>query len=146
MGTEVDEMGPVDYLLVEFPHGHSTFGAGLAAELRRLCHEGLIQVLDVVIIQKGNDGTVEGFEVDDLDVDIDGPLYDDIAELLSPEDVQRLAAAMEPGTVAGVVVWENVWAAPLAAVARHAGAQLIASGRIPLDDLASALRTGEECG
>lgn len=142
--VDIDEMGPVDYLMVEFPRGRSTFTGELAAELARLAHEGLIRVLDLLVIQKATDGSVEGFEVEDLDTDEIRSLEKDLAELLAAEDVDHLAAAMEPGSVAGVVVWENLWAAPFASAARRAGGQLIASGRIPIQAIAASLEMDEE--
>lgn len=141
---DVDEMGPVDYLVVEFPAGASTFSGELAAELARLSHEGLIRVLDLLIIQKAADGSIEGFEIEDFDMDPIRALESELADILAAEDIDNLAAAMEPGSVAGVVVWENLWAAPFAAAARRAGGQLIASGRIPIQAIAASIQTEEE--
>jgi hypothetical protein len=141
--VDVDEMGPVDYLVVEFPRGHSTFTGEIAAELNRLSHEGLIHVLDLVVIQKGADGSVEGFEVEDLGMDEIHALEADLADLLAAEDIEHLSAVMEPGSVAGVVVWENLWAAPFASAARRAGGQLIASGRIPIQAIIASLEAEE---
>ncbi len=142
--AELDEMGPVDYLVVEFPRGRSTFTGELAEELSRLSHEGLIRVLDLLVMQKSADGTVEGFEVDDDDLDDLRSLESELAEILAARDVEHLAEAMEPGSVAGVVVWENLWAAPFASAARRAGGQLIASGRIPIQAIAASLEADEE--
>jgi hypothetical protein len=137
--ADIDEMGPVDYLVVEFPAGHSTFTGEMAAELSRLSHEGIIRILDLLVLQKAEDGSVEGFEIDDFEVDETRALEAEIAELLAVEDVENLAAAMEPGSTAGVVVWENQWAAPFASAARRAGGQLIATGRIPIQAIAASL-------
>lgn len=142
--TDLDEMGPVDYLVVEFPHGRSTFSGEVAEELSRLSHEGLIRVLDLLVMQKSTDGTVEGFEVDDDDLDDLRSLESELAEILAARDVEHLAEAMEPGSVAGVVVWENLWAAPFASAARRAGGQLIVSGRIPIQAIAASLEADEE--
>lgn len=125
----VDE-GPVDYAVVEFPHGTTTFSRDLVAELVRLSFEGLIRVVDLVVIQKASDGSVEGFEIQDLEGDEIRTLESDLDDVLSTRDVARLASAMSPGSVAGVVVWENLWAVPLVAAARHRGGQLLASGRL----------------
>lgn len=125
----VDE-GPVDYAVVEFPHGTTTFSRDLVAELVRLSFEGLIRVVDLVVIQKASDGSVEGFEIQDLEGDEIRTLESDLDDVLSTRDVARLASAMSPGSVAGVVVWENLWAVPLLAAARHRGGQLLASGRL----------------
>jgi len=137
--AEIDEMGPVDYLVVEFPAGHSTFNGEMATELSRLSDEGIIRILDLLVLQKADDGSVEGFEVDDFDMDDLRALESEIAEILAAEDVEHLAAAMEPGSVAGVVVWENLWAAPFASAARRAGGQLVATGRIPIQAIAASL-------
>lgn len=142
--TDLDEMGPVDYLVVEFPPGQSTFTGEMAGELSRLSHEGLIRVLDLLVVQKSADGTVEGFEIDDTDMGDRGSLEAEIAEILATADVEHLAAAMEPGSVAGVVVWENLWATPFASAARRAGGQLIATGRIPIQAIAASLEADEE--
>lgn len=141
---EVEEMGPVDYLVVEFPMGRSTFSGDIASELSRLSNEGVIRVLDLVIIQKDADGSVEGFEVEALDLDEAWSLEAVIAEILSATDVDDLAAAMQPGSVAGVVVWENLWAAQFASAARHTGAQLIAAGHIPVQAIAASIAADEE--
>ena len=133
------ELGLVDYLLVEFPRGHSTFGAALTAELAHLADEGLIRLLDLVIIQKAADGSVRTFEVDQLATDELHGLEDDVSAVLSAGDVERLAAAVEPGNVAGAVVWENLWSTGLGSAATDSGAQVIGSARIPLERLACAL-------
>jgi hypothetical protein len=142
--ADIDEMGPVDYLMVEFPPGRSTFTGQMATELLRLSHEGLIRVLDLLVIQKAADGSIEGFEVDDLGLDEIRTLEADLVELLAADDVVHLAAAMEPGSVAGVVVWENLWAVNFAVEARRAGGQLIASGRIPIQAIVASLQAEED--
>lgn len=142
--ADLDEMGPVDYLVVEFPQGQSTFTGEMAAELSRLSHEGLIRVLDLLVMQKSADGVVEGFEIDAAGLDDLRSLEAELAEILAAPDVEHLAAAMEPGSVAGVVVWENLWAAPFASAARRAGGQLIATGRIPLQAIAASLAADKE--
>jgi hypothetical protein len=137
---DVDEMGPVDYLVVEFPAGEANFNGEMAAELAALAESGTVRVLDLLILRKDADGAVEALEIDDLEeVDELRALETDIAEILAEEDVVHLAAAMEPGSVAGVLVWENTWAAPFASAARRAGGQLIASGRIPIQAIAASM-------
>lgn len=136
----IDEMGPVDYLVVEFPAGASNFNGEMAAALAALSDAGTIRLLDLLILQKADDGAVEAMEIDDLDgVDELRALETDIAEILAEEDVVHLAAAMEPGSVAGVLVWENTWAVPFASAARRAGGQLVASGRIPIQAIAASI-------
>ena len=131
--SELDELGPVDYLVVEFPPDVSNFSGEMAAELAALAEAGTIRLLDLLILQKDDDGEIQALEIDDLDqvpelVALEG----EIAEILAADDVVHLAAGMENGSTAGVVVWENLWAAPFASAARRAGGQLIATGRIPV--------------
>jgi hypothetical protein len=133
MTDNLDELGPVDYLVVEFPPDASNFTGEMAAELAKLADAGTIRILDILILQKDDNGDIEALEIDDLDeVSEIVHLEADIAEILAADDVAHLAAAMENGTTAGVVVWENTWAAPFASAARRAGGQLVASGRIPI--------------
>jgi Family of unknown function (DUF6325) len=142
--TEIDELGPVDYLVVEFPAGKSNFSGEMAAELAALVESGTIRVLDLLILQKAEDGTVEAMELDDLDeVDELRGLETEIAEILAAEDVAHLAEAMENGSTAGVLVWENSWAAPFASAARRAGGQLIATGRIPIQAIVASIEAEE---
>ena len=144
--TEVslDELGPVDYVVVEFPPGASNFTGEMVAELRELVGSGTIRVIDVLILTKDADGTVEATELSDV-----GELGElqaieaELAELLAEEDVEHLAAAMEPGSIAGVLVWENLWAAPFAAAARRSGGQLIADGRIPIQAIIASIEADE---
>jgi hypothetical protein len=138
--AELDELGPVDYLVIEFPAGQQNFTGEAAEELVRLAESGIIRVLDVLILVKNADGSVDAHELDDTPgADVIRALETDIAEILAAEDVALLAEAMLPGSVAGVLIWENRWAAPFAAAARRAGGQLIASGRIPIQALAASI-------
>ena len=142
--TNLDELGPIDYLVVEFPPGQSNFSGAMAAELAALVEKGVIRVLDLLILAKDADGNIEAMEIDDLDaVDEIVHLEADVAEILAADDVALLAEAMEPGTVAGVLVWENTWAAGFGAAARHSGGQLIAYGRIPIQALIASLEADE---
>jgi len=141
----LDELGPVDFVIVEFPAGKSNFTGEMAEELVRLVDAGTIRLIDVLILTKDEDGAIEAMELSDLD-DL-GPLERleaELAELLAEEDVVNLAAAMEPGSVAGVLVYENLWAAPFAAAARRAGGQLIANGRIPIQAIIASLEADAE--
>ena len=138
--TTVEELGPVDYLVIEFPAGEQNFTGEAAQELAKLAESGIIRILDVLILVKNDDGSVEAMELDETPmVDEIRALEADIAEILAADDVEMLAAAMEPGSVAGVLVWENTWAAPFAAAARRAGGQLIANGRIPIQAIAASI-------
>ena len=142
--TTIDELGPVDYLVVEFPTGASHFTGDMASELGALFDAGTIRVLDVLILQKAADGSVEAMEVNDGDaVDEIRKIETELAEILSVEDVANLAVAMEPGSTAGVLIWENRWAAPFASAARRSGGQLVASGRIPIQALIASLEADE---
>ncbi|WP_116952981.1 DUF6325 family protein [Jiangella endophytica] len=143
--SDIDELGPVDYLVVEFPPGKSNFTAEMAAHLASLVEDGTIRVLDIMTLRKDADGSVEAFEIDDLDeVDELRALETEIAEILAAEDVAHLAEAMENGSTAGVVVWENRWAAPFASATRRAGGQLIASGRIPIQSILASLEAEDD--
>jgi Family of unknown function (DUF6325) len=140
----LDQLGPVDYLIVEFPAGAQNFTGEGAAELIRLHDAGIIRVMDILILAKGEDGTVMAQELGDLD-DLGelGRLEAELAETLAEEDVDHLAAAMEPGSIAGVLVYENLWAAPFASAMRRAGGQLIANGRIPVQAILAAIEADE---
>lgn len=136
----IEELGPVDYLVVEFPAGSSNFTGEMAAELASLAEAGTIRVLDLLILHKDEDGSVEAYEMDDLDeLDELRVLETQVAEILAAEDVAHLAEAMDKGSTAGVVVWENSWAAPFASAARRSGGQLVASGRIPIQAIVASL-------
>ena len=138
--TGVDELGPVDYLVVEFPPGAQNFTGEMAAELVRLSDAGTIRVLDLLILQKAADGSIDAYELDETEAaDEIRALETHVSEILAADDVEHLAAAMEPGSVAGVLVWENTWAAPFASAARRAGGQLIATGRIPIQAIAASI-------
>jgi hypothetical protein len=139
------ELGPVDYLVVEWPAGTEPTGEGLK-HLVDLTERGLIRVLDLAFVRKNQDGTLDGLLVADLDQD--GTL--DLAEfegassgLLSEHDYDEAGAALEPGASAAILIYENRWAAPFAAAVRRSGAELIASGRIPVDALLEALEESE---
>ena len=136
----MDELGPVDFLVVEFPPGATHFTGEMATELAALVEAGTIRVLDVLILAKDADGAVEAMELDDVDsLDDLRAIETTLATILAEEDVEHLAASMEPGTVAGVLVWENCWAAPFASAACRSGGQLIATGRIPIQAIIASL-------
>jgi Family of unknown function (DUF6325) len=142
--TSLDELGPVDYIVVEFPAGTSNFSGEMVTELARLVDNDLIKVLDLLVLHKDPDGSVEAFEIDDLDeVDELTAIESQLAELLAEDDVEHLAAAMDPGSTAGVLIWENTWAAPFASAARRSGGQLIANGRIPIQAILASLEAME---
>src|SRR4051812_6008599 len=143
--VSLDELGPVDYLVVEFPAGSSNFTGDMAKELVALVDAGTIRVIDVLILTKDADGNVDAMELSDVpELGELQALEAELAELLAAEDVENLAAAMEPGSVAGVLIWENTWAAPFAAAARRSGGQLIANGRIPIQAIIASIEADAE--
>ena len=142
--SSLDELGPVDYFVVEFPPGQSNFTGEMVTELLALVDSGTIRVIDALILTKDSEGVVDAMELSDVG-DL-GQLQDleaELAELLAEEDVEHLAAAMDPGTTAGVLIWENLWAAPFASAARRSGGQLIANGRIPIQAIIASIEADE---
>ena len=140
----IDELGPVDYLIVEFPPGGQHFTGEGAAELVRLHDAGIIRLMDVLILQKGEDGTVMAQELGDLeDMGEFARIETELAETLAEEDVLHFGAVMEPGSIGAVLVYENLWAAPFGSAVRHAGGQLIANGRIPVQAIIAAVEADE---
>ena len=140
----LDELGPVDYLIIEFPAGQQNFTGEGADELLRLHDAGIIRIMDILILAKDADGSVEAMEISDLDqLGELSRLEAELAQTLAEDDVEHLAAAMDPGSVAGVLVYENVWAGPFASAMRRAGGQLIANGRIPIQALIAAVEADE---
>jgi Family of unknown function (DUF6325) len=143
----LDEIGPVDYLVVAFPAGHADFSGEMAAELTALIESNTVRVLDLVMIIKGEDGSVEASELRDADDSEVGELRAlerDLAILLAEEDVAEIGESLEPGSAAAVLVWENAWAAPFGAAVRRSGGQLVSSGRIPTQALIAAVEADRE--
>ena len=141
----LDELGPVDWMVVEFPG--SRFRGEIAPILDGLVERGTVRVLDLLVIRKGEDGVPEFFELSDLDVSEIGSLRDyetQLANVLSEDDVNAVAAAIEPGSTAALLVWENRWAAPFGSAVRRAGGQLVAGGRIPVQALLAALGADDD--
>ncbi|PXA67175.1 DUF6325 family protein [Cryobacterium arcticum] len=137
---ETEYAAPVDFVIIEFPAGEQNFSGEVIEQLVALVDSGTIRLIDGMVLVKDADGDVEASELSDLDEL--GPLARiaaDLADFLAADDVAHLAAAMDPGSVAGVLVYENVWAAPFSAAARRAGGRLIADGRIHSQDIADAL-------
>lgn len=116
----------------------------MAEELIKLAESGTIRIIDILILVKDSDGSVEAMELSDLqELGVLAALEPDLAELLAEEDVAHLAAAMDSGSVAAVLVYENLWAAPFAAAARRSGGQLIANGRIPVESIIASIEADE---
>jgi hypothetical protein len=135
----LEEMGPVDYLLVEWtdrqPHGE------LAPQLVDLVDRGLVRILDLVFLAKDEDGAVEAIELGELPAlaVFEGAS----AGLLDEEDLAEAGAVMEPGTSAALLIYENTWAAPFAIALRKSGGQIVSSGRIPIQQMLGALEAAE---
>jgi hypothetical protein len=148
MTETIDQLGPVDWLVVEFPG--TDYGKGqVAPYLQDLVDRGLVRVLDLVFLRKDKDCTLEMGEISNLDQSELGELRASEAELamvLSEQDVVDLAETIEPGNSAVVLVWENLWAAPFGSAVRHAGGQLVASGRIPTQAVLAAIEADAQEG
>jgi hypothetical protein len=139
MDTDDIEMGPIDYLLVEWP-GKQPEGE-IAPYLVDLVDRGLIRILDLVFLAKGEDGSIAAMEIADVGGEVaELAIFEGASSgLLDDEDIDEAGSALEPGTSAALLVYENTWAGPFAAAVRRSGGQLVASGRIPATDLLAAL-------
>jgi Family of unknown function (DUF6325) len=139
MDTDDIETGPIDYLLVEWP-GKQPEGE-IAPHLVDLVDRGLIRILDLAFLAKGEDGTTAAVEIADVGAEVpELAIFEGASSgLLDDEDVEQAGEALEPGTSAALLVYENTWAAPFAAAVRRSGGELIASGRIPITDVLAAL-------
>jgi uncharacterized membrane protein len=137
------EMGPIDYLLVEWP-GRQPNGE-VAPHLVDLVERGLIRILDLALIVKDEDGNVAGVELADLgDGNTELSVFEGASSgLISDDDLSEAGAALEPGTSAALLIFENTWAAPFAAAVRRSGGQLVAGGRIPVEAIEAALDAAE---
>ena len=141
---DLEDMGPIDYLVVEFPGSRMT-GKGLPM-LVDLVDRGIIRILDLVFVKKELDGSVKGVAVADLDHDgtLDLAVFEGASSgLLDQEDVDEAGGVLQPGSSAGLLVYENRWAAPFAKALRRGGGQLVASGRIPVQAVLAALDATE---
>ena len=139
MDTDDIEIGPIDYVLVEWP-GKQPEGE-IAPHLVDLVDRGLIRILDLAFLVKGEDGTIAAVEITDIGGEVtELAVFEGASSgLLSDEDHEEAGAALEPGTSAALLVYENTWAAPFATAVRRSGGQLVASGRIPIQDVLAAL-------
>ena len=144
MNDEI-QLGPVDYLIVEWPAGKQPTGEGIKL-LAEFTDRGLINVLDLVFVQKNEDGSISGLALMDLDSDgeLDLVQFEGASSgLLGQDDLDEAGSALEPGASAAILLYENAWARPFVKAVKAGGAQVIASGRIPADDLAAAVDTLE---
>jgi hypothetical protein len=140
MTNDLDQSGPIDYLVVEFP-GSKMNGEAFPI-LVDLADRGIIRILDFAFISKGTDGSVVGMSIADFDGDgtLDLAVFEGVSSgLLDSSDLDEAGSVLEPGSSAGVLVYENVWAAPFATAIRRSGGQLVASGRIPVQAILAAL-------
>jgi dihydroorotase-like cyclic amidohydrolase len=136
---QFEEMGPVDYVVLEWPGSQPT--GEVAPLILDLVDRGIIRVLDVAFVAKGEDGSLTAIETERLGGEAAGFAEFEGASsgLLGRDDLEEAAAALEPGTAAAVLVWENRWAAPIAVAVRRSGGQLVASGRIPVQAILASL-------
>jgi len=143
MSAEVPEMGPIDYLLVEWP-GRQPNGE-VAPELVSLVDRGLIRILDLVFIAKDEDGNVAALELADLGGEVtELAVFEGASSgLLGDDDLEQAGEVLEPGTSAALLVFENTWAAPFVGAVRRSGGELVASGRIPAGEILAALDAAE---
>lgn len=143
-GADEVEMGPIDYLVIEFP-GNRMTGEGWPI-LVDLVDRGIIRILDLAFIRKDEDGSVSGLTLQDLGEDgVELTAFEGASSgLLGDDDLAEAAAAVEPGCSAGVLLFENTWAAPFAAAMRRSGGELVAFGRIPINAIMAALETEDD--
>jgi hypothetical protein len=144
VSEDLIETGPIDYLVVEFPSEGMT-GEGLPL-LVDLVDRGIIRILDLLFVTKQADGSIVGIDIADFDADgqLDLAVFEGASSgLLGDDDLAEAGAAMEVGTAAGIIVYENLWAAPFATALRRNGARVVASGRIPVEAVVEALETLE---
>ena len=136
MSDSLDEMGPIDYLLVEWPDRQPD-GSALP-HLIDLVEAGIVRILDLAFITKDQDGTVATVAINELGAEFS--IFDGASSgLLGDDDIEEAGTALEPGTSAALLVWENRWAAPFASALRRNGAQVVATGRIPIQQIVAAL-------
>ena len=139
------EIGPVDFIIIEWPPGAQLTGEGLA-EIVNLTERGIVRVLDLAFVKKEEDGSVAGIALTDLDHDgtLDIVAFEGASSgLMTQDDYDEAGEALEPGAAAAIIVYENTWAAPFVAAVRRSGGQAVAGGRIPVADLLEALELAE---
>jgi uncharacterized membrane protein len=139
---KLDEMGPIDYVVIEWPGRQPT--GEVAPHVVDLVERGLIRILDLAVIAKDEDGSITRLEIGELGDEEFAVFEGASSGLLGDDDVDDAAAALEPGTSAALLVFENVWAAPFVTAVRRSGGQLVASGRIPVQAILAALDAAEE--
>lgn len=143
---DADVLGPVDFLLLEFDDADRLDGSGAAA-LLDLVERGIVTIFDLLVVRKDEDGTFSGLEITDLSADQLGGVAAFAGArsgLLGDDDLAEAANALEPGTVGVLIVYENTWARSFVAATHRAGGQVVASARIPADDVNAALELLEQ--
>ena len=138
---QLEEMGPIDYVVLEWPGERQPRGE-VAPLILDLVDRGIIRILDVAFMIKGDDGTIATIEAAEVGGEftvLDGAS----SGLIGDEELQEAASILEPGTSAAILVWENLWAAPIAVAIRRSGGQLVASGRIPIQAILASLEAME---
>jgi hypothetical protein len=138
--ADIEEMGPIDYIVLEWP-GRQPDGS-VAPLIIDLVDRGIIRIIDIAVMVKDEEGHVAALDVAALEGEF-SEFEGASTGLLDQEDLDEAAAALEPGTSAAVLVWENRWAAPVAVAVRKSGGQLVASGRIPIQAILAALDATE---
>jgi Family of unknown function (DUF6325) len=143
--TELEESGPIDYFVLEFP-GNKMTGEGLPL-LLDLVDRGIIRILDLTFVRRELDGSVTAIDIADFDGDgrLDLAVFEGAGSgLIGSDDIDEATSVIEPGSSAGILIYENAWAAPLAVALRRGGAQLVAHGRIPVQAILASLEAAED--
>jgi hypothetical protein len=135
--TTTDVHGPIDFVLLEFPRNQMTGEAAQA--LKDLIESGIVRLYDLALISKGADGSIDVLEISDADLAGFASFAGARSGLLGDDDVRDAGSAMEPDTLAALIVYENTWAIPFVAAARASGGELVASARIPASDVMATL-------
>ena len=144
MEEDIDQLGPIDYLVLEFPGSRMTGEA--FPLLVDLVDRGIVRILDLVFVSKGEDGSIVGLEIADIDGDgqLDLAVFEGVSSgLIGEDDINEAGSILQPGSSAGILVYENRWAGPFAAAVRRGGGQMVASGRIPVEDVIAAVEAAD---
>jgi hypothetical protein len=137
---EFEDVGPIDYVVLEWATDIPGAGSEVAPLLVDLVDRGIIRIYDIAFLAKADDGTVTAVDFAELGEGSGFTEFEGASSgLIGEDDIREAAEALEPGTSAAVLVWENRWAAPVAAALRRSGGQLVASGRISIQAILAAL-------
>jgi Family of unknown function (DUF6325) len=138
-------MGPVEYIVIEFPG--SQFRGEILPELKKLVADGTVRIIDLVVIKKDADNSVQYFEVNQLsgnEAKLFNELEGEVDDLVNAEDIQFVARSLSPNSAAGLLVWENTWATQFADAVRRAQGKVIAQERIPYEVVQSAIEASHQ--